>query len=137
MNVASPGFASSSGGYYSFSDNYSVSANVFNHGGFSGGGGPYGLSYGTRVLVQTAATVNEDTEKGGPASIFADSLQLVQHNGTFIASGDNASLLRLTDVSSEDLVPSPFGLVNQQELIYEFWLPGYTGDIRVEFNLLI
>lgn len=137
MNVIAPGIASSSGGYYSFNGNYSISANVFNHGGIAGSGGLYADHFGTHVIVQTAATVNDEPEMGDPASIFTDSLQIVTHDSAPLIGGANNERLGLRDASSDVQVIGPFGPGDQQELIYEFWLPGYTGDFRVEFDLIV
>ena len=136
MGVELPGFSAGSGGYYSFSGDYSIHAEVFNHGGSSGIGGPYPANYGTRVFVQTATTVNNDPNEGGPGSLFQDSLELVKHDGSPIAGGDNDSLLGVTQVFLGNVL-TLFGIVPQQELVFEFWLPGYTGDSRIQFDTII
>lgn len=136
MNAELPGFVAGSGGYYAYTGNYAINANVFNHGGSSGSGSPYSVNHGTRVFVQTAATINDDPQTGGPNSIFIDSVELVQHDGSPIIGGDNDSLLQSTEVF-QGIVPSSFGDVIQQELVFEFWLPGYTDDFRVQFGEII
>lgn len=138
LGVNSPGFVGSSGGYYAFDGNYGVFAEILNHGGAAGSGGPYSSNHGTRVIVQTAATVNEDPNDGGPASIFSDSLEIVQLDGSPLLGGENSDALSMTEVSDPNvLVDSPFGLVHQQEFIYEFWLPGYAGDFRIQTNTIL
>ena len=138
LSVLSPGFVGSSGGYYSFSGDYGVYADILNHGGIAGTGGLYDASFGTRVIVQTAATVNEDPNVGGPASIFAETLELVDPNGASLQGGGNSDALHILEVSDPNLlVDSPFGLVHQQEYFFEFWLPGFTGDFRVQTGSIV
>ena len=138
LGVNSPGFVSSSGGYYSFNGNYSLYAEILNHGGMSGSGGPYNSSHGTRVIVQTAATINEDPNEGGPAGIFAETLELVHLDGSPLIGGENSSAYSITEISDPNLlVDSPFGLVHQQELVFEFWLTSYTGDFRIQTDSII
>ncbi len=136
MGAASPGFVAGSGGFYALGGDYQVSANIFNHGSTSGTGGPYADSHGTRVFVQTTATVNEDASEGGPASVFADSLEIVTHDGTAISGGENDSLVQTSELFLGNVVTS-FGIVPQQELRFEFWLPGYTDDFRVQFDTIV
>jgi hypothetical protein len=88
------------------------------------------------VFVQTAATTNDDPNAGGPASVFAETLELVRQDGSPITGGDNDSVLAITQVSLEDVLTS-FGIVPQQELVFEFWLPGYTDDFRVQFDSIV
>ena len=132
MSVQSPGFVASSGGYYSFSDSvptYRIFANVYNHAGSFGTGEPYASSHGTRVIVQTAATMNPDYA----ASVFPDSVELVKLDGSAIAGGANADLLSSSQLFLGE-VETSFGLADQQELCFEFFLPAYSADFRVRFT---
>ena len=132
MSVQSPGFVASSGGYYSFSETvptYRIFANVYDHGGSFGIGGPFASNYGTRVIVQTAATENPDYE----ASVFEDSVELVKLDGTTLTGGTNADLLNTSELFLGE-VETSFGLANQQELRFEFFLPSYSADFRVRFT---
>lgn len=137
MGVSSPGFVAGSGGYYSFSEStttYGVSADVFNHGGASGSGGPYTSNYGTRVFVQTAATIGQAGVLGPEGvGLVIDSLELVQINGSPITGGDNASKLQSNVLALNSIITS-FGPADQEEILFEFWLPGYTDDFRVQFE---
>lgn len=130
MGVVSPGYPASSGGYYSLTGNYAIYANLVNHGGESGTGGPYPPASGTRVFIQTAATLNPDVNLG----VLIDSLQVTAPNGAALAGGDNASKLQATELFVGD-VETSFGIVPQQELLFEFWLPGYTGDFKLDANV--
>lgn len=132
MGVVSPGYTASSGGYYSQTGNYSVYANLLNHGGGSGNGGPYSPNYGTRVFVQTAATLNTDLSTG----VQFNSLKLTAPNGASLVGGDNASKLQGTELFVGD-VETPFGIIPQQELLFEFWLPGYTDDFKVDMGVTV
>lgn len=129
LSVHSPGFVASSGGYYAFSDSYRITADIYNHGGTLGMSGGYAAEYGTRVLVQTAATTNPDFD----ASVFQDSMELVHLDGTPISGGANEDLLGVTQLFLQE-VETPFGPANQQELIFEFLLPQYSADFRVQFE---
>ncbi|MDZ4656973.1 MAG: hypothetical protein SH868_05270 [Bythopirellula sp.] len=132
MSVQSPGFVASSGGYYSFSETiptYRIFANVYNHAGSFGTGGPYANNHGTRVIVQTAATMNPDYA----ASVFQNSVELVKIDGTALAGGANTDLLSVTQLFLGE-VETSFGLADQQELRLEFFLPSYAADFRVRFQ---
>lgn len=130
LSVVSPGFLAGSGNFYSFSGDYGVAATIFNHGGSSGSGAP--VDYGTHVIIQTAATMNSDTN----ASVYADSLRLVTPLGGSILEGDNPSRLRFEELWVGD-VTSAFGTVTQQELVWEFFLPNYTGDFEILADVAI
>ena len=123
--------AAGSGGYYTPSNDYEVHANIVNHGGSSGSGASYASNFGTRVMVQTGATLN------GDLGVYTDSVQVVQPDGSPIAGGDNADALYIADVSTDFLFLFSFGLVPLQEQIFEFWLPGYTDDFRIEFDSVV
>ncbi len=138
LGVNSPGFVGSSGGYYAFNGNYRVYADILNHGGSAGSGQSYAPTDGTRVIVQVAATLNEDPNDGGPASVFPDSLELVQLDGRPLEGGEISDSLYISEVSDPNLlVDGPFGLVQQQEFIAEFWLPGFTGDFRFQTDSIV
>ncbi len=126
MNVVLPGFRAGSGGYYSVSGPYGVVADVLNHGGASGSGGPYPAGSGTHVIVQTAATINTDIDTG----LVADQLHLTLPSGDPLTGGGNADLLRMDELFVGDVLTS-FGIVPQQELVFEFFLPNFTGDFRL------
>ena len=143
-DVKPPGFRTGSSNFYSFSGDYVATADVYNHGGASGSGG-YGPTYGTHVIVQTGSAVNHDpatwasdtTElvAGHGVGNYWESLELVDAvTGASIPSGDNASTLQIAELSYQEEVGTSFGPVDYQELIYEFWLPGYTGDFRVDWD---
>ncbi len=134
LRVYPPGFVSSTANFYSFSGNYGVSVDIYNHGGSSGAGAPAG--YGTHVIVQTAATVNRDPNDGGPASVLIDSVQITDFNDAPIVGGGSAEALRVNEIW-RGLVPSSRGNVSQQELIWEFFLPDYTGDFRVRMDNIV
>lgn len=130
MGVELPGFPASSGGYYSFGGDYSVYADVFNQGGSAGVGGPYPDGYGTRVFVQTAATMN------GSDSVYTNLLEIVAPDGSPIAGGCHDCKLGVSELFVGD-VETPIGIASQQELLFEFWLPEYIDDFRVEFDVIV
>lgn len=136
MGVMNPGFPASSGGYYAFGGPYVVEADIFNHGGPSGTGS-YADHFGTRVFVQTASTLSV-----GGVSVFPDEIveeeirgiEIVQLDGSLIAGGENQSKLQSVQLFLGP-VATPIGIQDQEELLFEFWLPGYTDDFRVKFDV--
>ena len=140
LDVKSPGFRSGTGVFYSFSNHYGATADIYNHGGTSGAG-TYNATYGTHVIIQTGSSQNPDLQAGFTELVtghgfgnFWDSMKIVELNGSSIAGGDNASALQISEISFTESAPSAFGPADVQELIYEFWLPGYTGDFRVDWD---
>ena len=134
LRVYPPGFVSSSANFYSFNGDYSISVDIYNHGGSSGAGAPAG--YGTHVIIQTAATVNRDPNDGGPASVLVDSVEITDFNDAPVSGGSPAEALRVNEIW-RGVVPSSWGDVTQQELIWEFFLPDYTGDFRVRMDNIV
>lgn len=138
-SVKPPGFLTGSKNFYAWTGHYGATADIYNHGG----------NGGTHVIVQTGSSLNYDTSlaasygdgshtnelvAGHGWGNFWDTLKIVDLNGNPIPGGDNASALQIAEVSYRENVPSSFGPVDYQELIYEFWLPGYTGDFRVDWD---
>jgi hypothetical protein len=134
LHVYPPGFVSSSANFYSFNGDYNISVDIYNHGGSSGAGAP--AAYGTHVIVQTAATVNDDPNAGGPASVLVDSVEITDFNDAPIGGGSSGEALRVNEIW-RGVVPSSWGDVSQQELIWEFFLPDYTGDFRVRMDNIV
>ncbi len=139
LSTQSPGFVAEPGLFYSFSGNYGIVAEVYNHGGVSGGGG-FAAADGTHIIVQTGGTQSRtpgsapELVPGHGVSNLWQTLQIVDHAGNTIVGGDNASALQIREVSYRTGLASNFGPVNYQDVLYEFWLPGYSGDFRVDFD---
>jgi hypothetical protein len=142
-----PGFRTGTSNFYSFAADHGATADVYNHGG-AGGSGGYGPGYGTHVIVQTGSAVNRDpaawaegaTElvTGHGLGNYWESLEVVDAvTGASIGGGDNASALQIAEVSYQEEVNTSFGPVDYQELIYEFWLPDFTGDFRVDWDQVV
>lgn len=131
MSVQAPGNVATSGGYYSQNNSYPVFANIFNHGGTFGTGGTFSSGYGTRVLIQTAGTTNTDPTID--ASVLRSTVQIVKLDNTAIPGGSNANMLPVIELGRQP-VSTPFGDAFQEELLFEFYLPGYSGDFRVRFT---
>lgn len=127
----SPGFGTSSGNFYSFSGDYGFESTIYNHGG-SSGSGSYGASMGTHVIIQTASSQNEGT------GVYPSSIELYDPSnpGTTLTGGDNASAIGHS-VIFQGVVSSSQGDVNYREDIWEFYLPGYTGDILIGGDIKI
>ncbi len=129
IDALAPGFNSGSGNFYSFAGDYGFMTEIYNHGGRSGVGGlPFGS--GTHVIVQTSATLNGNT------GVYANTLELVDAVGDPIVGGANANALR-HDVIFEGIVSSTFGDVYQREEIWEFYLPGFVDDFRVQADVIV
>lgn len=102
---------------YWYGGDYQWKADIENYGVGNAG-------EGTRLIVQTAATLNDGV------GVYPDSLAIVQPNGSPILGGDNASALRET-VLFEGPIDLGGNLVTTQERLWEFYLPGYFDDFRV------
>ena len=129
----SPGFFSTTG-FYAFSNDYSFYIDIYNHGGSSGSGAPVG--YGTHVIVQTMATTNPDGSEGddsnNPVGLFPDSLRIVDFDDANIPGGGNDEALRVDRICSLKMASGGHAWdVYSEELIFEFFLPDYTGDFRI------
>ena len=113
VDVTYPGYPSGSFNFYSHASDYAAFAVVDT---------PSVVGKGTRVKVQTASTVGMVGALMSGLSIFDDS--------------DN--LLSDTPYSELELffgtVSSSYGPVTQKESAYSFWLPGYTGNIKLSWN---
>lgn len=141
-----PGFGpTGTSNFYAFSGNFGAEADIYNHGGVGGG---------THVIVQIGTTTNsaidpntgefydyveDHTElvPGHGFGVFWGTLQIVDPNDAPITGGANGQSLQIAEVSYAEGFSSPFGPVNYQELIYEFWLPGYTGDFLIEWEEIV
>jgi hypothetical protein len=121
LNVSAPGFTTGSQNFYSFTGDYPVFANIYNHG--TGG------SDGTHVIVQTAATLG-----GLGDTVLADTLEIVDSNGNPLTGGANAAALVDGGQIFLGTVNSSFGVSTLQVLIWEFFLPGHTGDFQVKWT---
>lgn len=125
LSVVAPGFVSSSANFYSYSGEYSVDALVTSSLEVRTG-------YGTHVIVQTAANINSDID----TSVYIDSLEIVGPAGEPITGGGSGERLRAHEIW-RGIVSSFWGQVTQQEVIWEFYLPNYTGDFRVRADVAI
>ncbi|MBL9125213.1 MAG: PEP-CTERM sorting domain-containing protein [Planctomycetaceae bacterium] len=120
-------FVASSGGLYSFSANYAISAKVPNHGG---------PGAGTWVLIQTASTVNPDYDPEGDltgGSLLRDSLTILDDQGNVLATSDPNDVVRSLFDPNYPL----FGGVGFEKLAWEVFLPGYTGDFQVQASVMV
>lgn len=133
MGVQTPGFVPSSGGYYSFSGDYLISGNIYNHGGVSATTSDYLIGFGTSVRVQTSSTTNPELD----FSVFQDSIKLVKLDGTPIDGGANSDLIAVTQIFLQEVDTPGFGVTDRQELLFEFFLPEYSGDFKVQFEMAV
>jgi hypothetical protein len=106
---------------YSPAGDYTLNANIPNHG--TGGGN------GTHVIVQTASSA-------GPTGLatLPNTLQIVDLSNNPISDGENSAALVNGEVIAAGGVESTMGSVDLEVLIWEFFLPNYTGDFRVQWT---
>lgn len=142
LDNVSPGYRTSNGGYYSQNGVYSIFAEIYNHGGVVGAAGPLASGLGTRVIVQTAALAGQIPDGTGEletGSVILDDIQLVAPNGDPLLGGENESLLAFEDRSTgeEVTVVTDAGLFTApfESFQFEFFLPNYTADFRLEAGL--
>lgn len=122
-------FISGSANFYSFSQDYGTQTDIFNHGGSAGTGGlPAGS--GTHVIIQIATSLNSGV------GIIANSLEIVDHAGNALTGGDNGSALR-HDTLFQGTTIGPMGPADTREEIWEFFLPNYVGDFRIQSDSII
>ena len=133
-SVKYPGFRSSTGNYYSFGGgefggDFGATADIYNHGGPATG-------MGTHVIVQVGATLNPEAVSfpGHGTGVYLNSMKLTDLSGSALAGGANGDKLSVAEISYYEEVLTSFGNVEYQELIFEFWLPGYTGNFRVDWD---
>lgn len=122
------GFVAGSGGFYSFSSNYTVTATIPN----TGTAGP-----GTHIIVQTAATLNPDYQPendGTGGSVLRDAIRILDSSDNVLATSTAAEVTRSY---YNPVFSSSFGEVQYEELIYDVYLPGYTGDFKVALDVFI
>ena len=130
LNVRSPGFVASSGSYYSFTGDFEIFADIYNHGGSAATTSDYQSGYGTRVIFQTAATTNVDLD----FSIYSDSVEFLNLDNTPFPETRAPELVGITEIFRQDGVETPFGPAEQQELLSEYYLPEFSGDFRIQFT---
>ncbi|MCO6042905.1 hypothetical protein NG895_03195 [Aeoliella sp. ICT_H6.2] len=128
-SVLSPGFQSGTYNFYSFAGDYSAAADIYNHGGAAEG-------LGTHVMVQIGSSQNpdEDSLPGHGTGVYLESLQIVDLSDSPLTGGASDDALQVAELSYEDAVLTSFGEAQYQELVFEFWLPEYTGDFRINWN---
>ena len=66
--------------------------------------------------------------------MISGALEIVDLGGAALPGGANSSALVDAAVVAAGPVISTFGTVNLQVLLWEFFLPGYTGDFRVQWT---
>lgn len=121
-------FVASSGGFYAFSANYSVTATIPS----AGPAGP-----GTHIIVQAGATLNPDYDPegdGSGGSVLRDTLQILDAGNNVLATSLAGDVTR---TYYDPAMMSSFGEVQYEELIWEVYLPGFTGDFKVTFGEMV
>lgn len=112
--AASGAFVAGSGGYYSFSGDYTAYTTIQNHDTTP----PAGV--GTHVIVQGFSTLN------GSPSLFP--ITVTDSAGNPIPG---ATQLRFNTYGYNPSFSSSIGTVAVEAVIAEFWLPSFTDDFKV------
>lgn len=120
------GFVPSSGGLYSFSDWYTVTT-VHDA---PGAGVPAGA--GTHVIIQTFASINDDDGQGRSGTVLG--IELTDAASALLAG---AVHLRSDTYGQQQGFASPFGPVDAQATIDEYWIPNFTGDFRIVLQEIV
>jgi hypothetical protein len=137
-SVKTPGFKTGTNNFYTFSSHFGGIANISNHGGTGG----------THVFVQIGTSVNGNKStyesygdgshgplvEGHGVGVFWDTLKIIDSNGTLIPGGNHLSALQIAEIYYDNETNSSWSTVAYQELIFEFWLPNYTGDFQVNWD---
>ncbi len=121
-------FVASSGGFYAFSANYSVTATIPS----AGPAGP-----GTHIIVQTGATLNPDYDpenNGTGGSVLRDTIKILDAGNNVLATSLASDVTR---THYDPAMMSSFGEVQYEELVWEIYLPGFTGDFKVAFSEMV
>lgn len=117
LSAAPPALKTGTSNLYSFAGNWNWWADIPNH----GGAGP-----GTHVLVQTAASLYNDV------GVVPGTLAIVQPNGSPIPGGGASEALRTATLFQGQIYsPATDSWSTTRENLWEFYLPGYIGDLRV------
>ena len=128
LSYSSGTFVTGSGGLYSFSGNYSVSAEIPSQ-------SPSGAS-GTYIVVQAASTVNPDYDpegNGTGGSLLRDAFQIYDSNDVLVDTSATAEVSR----TFYDPAYPLFGGVGYEEVIWEVFVPGLVGDFRVTADVMV
>ena len=116
---ATPGYVTGSGNFYRWDTDYTIAAEVDNHN--TGG------TDGTHIIVQTTATANESV------SVVDGTTEIVDLGGSPILGGANGDAFVNGGVVAAGTVSTTMGPQDVEVLIWEFFLPGYTGDFQVRW----
>jgi hypothetical protein len=126
--AATGAFVASSGGFYAFSANYSVAATIPSAGA---------SGTGTHIVVQTGATLNPEYDPEGDGtggSVLRDSIQILDASDNVLATSLAGDVTRSY---YNPAMSSSFGEVQYEELLWDIYLPGFTGDFKVSFNEMV
>jgi hypothetical protein len=126
--AATGAFVASSGGFYAFSANYSVTASIPS----AGVTGP-----GTHIIVQTGASLNPDYDPEGDGtggSVLRDTIKILDSGNNVLATSLAGDVTR---TYYDPAMLSSFGEVQYEELVWEIYLPAFTGDFKVTFGEMV
>jgi hypothetical protein len=121
-------FIAGSGGLYSFSGPYTVTAQIPNHSVVG--------ATGTYILVQAASTMNPDydpegNETGG--SVLRDSIKIYDAANQLLDTSLTAEVTRTFYAPNYPL----FGGVGYEEVAWQVFVPGLVGDFKVTADVMV
>lgn len=129
LGAKPPGYSSGTLNFYSFTGDHGATAQIYNHGGPTAG-------MGTHVIVQVGGSMypGEDSIPNNSIGVYLNSMKLLDLSNAVLSGGTNLEKLQVSELSYYEETLTSFGYVEYQELIFEFWLPGYTGNFRVDWD---
>jgi hypothetical protein len=121
-------FIAGSGGLYSFSGPYTVTAQIPSH-------SVTGAS-GTHILVQAASTMNPDYDPEGNqtgGSVLRDSIKIYDAADQLLDTSLTAEVTRTFYAPNYPL----FGGVGYEEVAWQVFVPGLVGDFKVTTQVMV
>ncbi len=117
LSAAPPALRTGTNNLYAFSGNWNWWAKIPNY----GGPGP-----GPHVIVQVAASLYNNQ------GVLPGTLALVQPDGSPIVGGSSTEVLHTASLFEGQIYsPATDSWSTTRESLWEFYLPGYTGDFRL------
>ncbi|MEM7395302.1 MAG: Ig-like domain-containing protein, partial [Verrucomicrobiota bacterium] len=138
-SVKFPGFRSGTFNFYAWAGHFGAFADIYAPANTGRTGTHIMVQIGTSLSSSSAAATYGDGTHGpwvygqgvGP---FWDTVRILDLNGNPIPGGANSEALQISQQHYDLDTPSAFGTVSYQELILEFYLPGYTNHFRVDWD---
>jgi hypothetical protein len=121
-------FIAGSGGLYSFSGPYTLTAQIPSH--------SVGGATGTYILVQAASTMNPDYDPEGNqtgGSLLRDTIKIYDAANQLLDTSLTAEVTRTFYAPNYPL----FGGVGYEEVAWQVFVPGLVGDFKVTAQVMV